>query len=258
MNYWAERQARIQEELTDKSIAETEEQLARYYLKAQKKVIREFEDTYNKLLNTVAEGRAPTPADLYKLDTYWQMEGQLHKELRLLGDKQTALLNRKFLSQYTQIYEAIALKDDFGFGKIDKSIAQQLINEIWCADGKSWSSRVWHNTELLQNTLNDKLLECVITGKKPTELRSLLQKEFGVSFSRADSLVRTEMAHIQTQAAKQRYVDAGLQQVEVWATKDERRCDVCGELHQKKYFIHEQMPIPAHPRCRCCILPVLD
>jgi SPP1 gp7 family putative phage head morphogenesis protein len=66
------------------------------------------------------------------------------------------------------------------------------------------------------------------------------------------------MAHIQTQAAQKRYEDYGLKEVQVWADEDERRCEICGELHQKKYPIGAVMPIPAHPRCRCCIIPVVD
>ena len=82
--------------------------------------------------------------------------------------------------------------------------------------------------------------------------------EFKVSYSRADSLIRTEMAHIQTQAAAQRYKDAGLKQFEVWADEDERRCDVCGKLHQKRFFIGEQSKMPPfHPLCRCCVIPVI-
>lgn len=66
------------------------------------------------------------------------------------------------------------------------------------------------------------------------------------------------MAHIQTQAARKRYKDAGITEVEVWADKDERQCDVCGKLHQKRFPIHGAMPIPAHPRCRCTIIPVVE
>lgn len=51
------------------------------------------------------------------------------------------------------------------------------------------------------DTLNEHLIHCVATGKTPGELKKLLQEDFGVSYGRADSLVRTELAHIQTQAA---------------------------------------------------------
>ena len=80
-----------------------------------------------------------------------------------------------------------------------------MINQIWCADGKSWSNRVWKNTDKLQQALNDNLIHCVLTGKKTTELKNILQNDFNVSYHRADSIVRTEMAHIQTQAAQKRY-----------------------------------------------------
>lgn len=258
MGYWEERQAKAQENLTSKKVKETEAQLKKYYINSMRKVIGQFEATYNKLLSTIEEGRAPTPADLYKLDTYWQMQGQLKAELQKLGDKQAALFSKKFIEEYQQIYEVIALKDDLFFREISTETAQQMINQVWCADGKSWSSRIWKNTELLQEALNENLIDCVLTGKKVTQLKNLLQAQFDVSYTRADSIVRTEMAHIQTQAAKQRYLDYGITEVQVWADEDERRCDICGDLHEKRYPIGGAMPIPAHPRCRCCIIPVVE
>jgi SPP1 gp7 family putative phage head morphogenesis protein len=258
MNYWAQRQAKSQEKLTDKNIKEVEAKMREQYQRAMKNTIESFEATYNKVLLSVAEGRKPTPADLYKLDSYWQMTGQLKKELLRLGDKQAAILTKQFMRQYAEIYEAIALKGNLTFGKVDESVAKQIINQIWCADGQSWSSRIWKNIDKLQEALNESLVECLATGKNPAELKKKLQHQFGVSYNRADSIVRTEMVHIQTQAAQQRYKDAGVREVEVWASADERRCEVCGELHQKRYPIGAQLPIPAHPRCRCTILPVIE
>ena len=256
--YWAQRQALTQAKLTEKNVKETEKQLAKYFKRTMDNVIGQFEKTYNKILLSIEDGKKPTPADLYKLNTYWEMQGQLKEELTKLGDKQAALFSKNFMDEYQQIYEAIALKDDLYFSEIDRKAAEQMINQIWCADGKSWSSRIWTNTSRLQQALNDNLIDCVVAGKKPSELKQLLQEQFGVSYNRADSIVRTEMAHIQTQAAKQRYTDAGVAEVEIWADKDERRCEVCGDLHQKRYPVGAAVPIPAHPRCRCCIIPVID
>lgn len=257
--YWQDRMAQSQAKLTSKSIKETEKQLIKYYSKTMETVIADFELTYQKLLNTMEQGREPTPADLYKLDKYWQLQAQLKSELTKLGDKQAELLSRKFVEQYIGIYNTMALPDELNlFSTVDKKTAQQMINQIWCADGKSWSSRIWTNTDKLQQALNDNLINCVVSGKKTTQLKDMLQSEFNVSYNRADSLVRTEMAHIQTQAAQQRYKDSGIQEVEVWADKDERRCEVCGKLHEKRYPINGVMPVPAHPRCRCTIIPVVQ
>ena len=256
--YWKDRQASAQANLTKKNIKEIEKQLVKYYQRANKKIIGQFEQTYYKLLSRAIEGKPLTPADLYKLDTYWQMQGQIRRELQELGDLQLELLNKNFVEQWQAVYEASALKGGKMFTSIDKPMVQQMINQIWCADGKSWSERVWRNLDYLRETLNEGLLECVVTGKQPKELKQVLQERFGVSYRNADMIVRTEMSHIQNQAAQKRYEDSGIEYVEVWADADERRCDVCGKLHETKYPIGAQIPIPAHPRCRCSIIPVID
>lgn len=258
MSYWQDRMARSQNKLSDKSIKEIEKQLRKYYGAAMTRTIADFESTYNKLLATTAEGKQPTPADLYKLDKYWQAQGQLRHELQKLGEKQVAALSKIFEINFFDVYYSIGLEGLEAFNTIDAAGAQQLINSIWVADGKSWSQRIWDNTELLAETLNNELINCVVAGKKTSDLKRVLQERFSVSYSRADALARTEMAHVQTEAAKQRYKDYGIQQVEVWASPDERRCEICGNLHQKKYPVVAAVPIPAHTNCRCCIIPVVE
>lgn len=246
-NYWAERTAKTQERLTSKSIKDTEKQLKKYYKSSMEKILGQFQEVYLKLFSSISEGREPILADLYKLDKYWQLQGQLKVELQKLGDKQAALMSKKFEDQYINIYNALALQDSGMFSEVDRETAHQMINQIWCADGQSWSNRIWTNTNKLQQALNDNLIDCVLTGKKTTQLKQILQEQFAVSYNRADSIVRTEMAHIQTQAAQQRYKDYGIKEVEVWADEDERRCDVCGKLHETRYQVGAALPIPAHP-----------
>lgn len=258
MNYWEERQIKTQQKLTDKTIEETQNQMKKYYRNSMLKILGQFEETYNKLLLSIDEGREPTPADLYKLDKYWQMQAQLRKELEKLGDKQATLFSKKFEEEYSAIYKAIAIKDDLYYGKVDKKAAEQVKNQIWCADGKSWSQRVWENVDKLQQALNDNLIDCVIAGKKSAELKKLLMNEFDVAFGRADALVKTELAHIQTEAARQRYQDYGITEVKILVSPDERTCPICGKLDGKRFPIGGKMPVPAHPRCRCCITPVVE
>lgn len=247
-----------QEKQANKSIKETQKQLRAYYIRAMKSVLDGFTATYDKLLSTMGEGEIPTPADLYKLDKYWKLQGRLKRELQRLGDNQIAELSKKFEEEFWCIYEAMALTSQEAFSSMSKEGARQLINQIWCADGKSWSQRVWNNTDRLQQALNDKLTECVITGKTTSQLKKLLQDEFGVSYNRADTIVRTEMAHIQTQAARQRYQEYGIQEVEIYADTDNRTCPICAKLDGKRFGINDSLPIPAHPRCRCCALPIID
>lgn len=258
MGYWQDRMARSQSRITNKSIKQIEKQMKKYYGTAMKRTIADFEATYNKLLATVGEGKEPTPADLYKLDKYWQAQTQMKKELQKLGDKQLIALSKEFELNFFEIYYSIAIPGLTPYTTISTEAVQQLINHTWVADGKSFSQRIWENTELLAATLNEELVNCVVAGKKTTDLKNMLQERFNVSYSRADALARTELAHIQTQAAQQRYQDYGVREFEVWADEDERRCEVCGKLHEKRYPVGSVPPVPAHPRCRCCIVPVVE
>lgn len=256
--YWADRTEETQERLTTKSIRQTEEQLKTYYANSMRRVISKFEDTYNHLLLSIEQGREPTPADLYKLDKYWQMQNQLKRELQSLGDMQAVLFSDSFEEHFTEIYRALSLKNDLQFREVSKEKARQVLTQIWCADGKSWSERIWDNTDKLQQALNDKLIDCVITGRKSGELKQELINQFNVAYNRADNIVRTELANIQTQAARQRYKDYGITEVELRVGKDERTCPICNKLDGTRYSINGKMPVPVHPKCRCCILPVID
>lgn len=256
-NYWKDRVAAAYGRISKKSINDIEKQLKKYYTNTMRSIVADMESTFDKLMANMEDGKEPTPADLYKLDKYWQMQGQLKHELERLGEKEIQLLLKNFIEAFELVYGATLPKAG-AWGKIDTQVAHQMVNHIWCADGKSWSQRIWGKIEYLQETLNENLIACVVGGKKTTELKNLLQERFAVSYSQADALVRTEIAHIQTQAAQKRYEDTGIQMVEVWADYDERRCDVCGKLHKQRFPINAQMPIPAHPRCRCCIVPVIE
>lgn len=258
MDYWTRRNIEAQRKVSELNVQEVERKLIKYYTRAQKEIIGQFVETYNKVLLSITDGRTPTAADLYKLDTYWQGQTQLRNILKQLGNKEAELLSAAFIKQYSDIYQAIALPGAEAFNTLDLDMATQVIESIWAADGKSWSERIWDNTAQLAQTLEDEMIHCVISGKKTTELKNILQNRFNVSYNRADMLVRTEMAHIQTTAAQKRYEDAGVSEVEVWADKDERRCEHCGELHQKRFPIGGKIPIPAHPNCRCNILPVVE
>ena len=265
MTYWAKRQAAIQEALSKKSQKKIEKQLIKYYQTAAKNVIADFERVYDKILLQEAEGKQITPALLYQLDSYWQMQGQLRNELQKLGEKQVALLTKEFELNFFEVYYSIAPEGMTAFNTIDTAAAQQLINAVWLADGKNFSQRIWTNTERLLETLNEQLISVVASGKKTTELKNLLQERFGVSYSRADMLVRTELAHIQTMAAKQRYEDYGLKQYEILGNDDDscgNHSVDCHEMDGKK-FLYSEMVVgknapPFHPNCKCCIVPVVD
>lgn len=258
MNYWQERMANAQNAISTKTTKQIEKQLRKYYAAAAKRTIEDFESTYNKLLAQKADGKDITPADLYRLDKYWEAQRQLRQQLQKLGEKKISLLTKYFELDFFDIYHSIAIPGLKAFNTIDDKIVNQLINSVWVADGRNFSQRVWNNIDRLVETLNEQLVYTVVTGKKTTELKNLLQERFNISYRRADTLVRTELAHIQTEAAKKRYEDYGIQYIEVLVDADDRTCDECKALIGKKFPIHAAPPLPVHPNDRCAIIPVID
>jgi SPP1 gp7 family putative phage head morphogenesis protein len=185
------------------------------------------------------------------------MQAKLEKELVKLGDRQISTFTKSFTDHYQNAYK-MALPAGSAFTEISTEVAEAMVNSVWVTDGKRWSDRVWTNTAKLKADLNKGLIDCVTTGKPTSVLKQKLKEDFGVAYNRADSIVRTEYSHIQNEAAKKRYKDSGVKEMEVWADPDERTCDICGKLHEKRFGITEQIPVPAHPRCRCRIIPVID
>lgn len=258
MNYWQERMANAQNAISTKTTKQIEKQLRKYYAAAAKRTIEDFESTYNKLLAQKTDGKDITQADLYRLDKYWEAQGQLRQRLQKLGEKKISLLTKYFELDFFDIYHSIAIPGLKAFNTIDDKLVNQLINSVWVADGRTFSQRIWNNIDRLVETLNEQLIYTVVTGKKTTELKNLLQERFNISYRRADTLVRTELAHIQTEAAKKRYEDYGIQYIEVLVDADDRTCDECKALIGKKFPIHAAPPLPVHPNDRCTIIPVID
>lgn len=271
-DYWTKRILEAQKKWTDKGIDAINKQLLHYYKVAMANIIKEFEAVYDKVLASAEEGKPITPAWLYQLDRYWQMQSQLKDTLQKLGDKTCEILSKKFEQEYKHIYSDMAIGEDGkaikasvsdkAFSTIDAQAAKQVANQIWCADGKSWSQRIWKNIDYLQQTLNDGLVDCVVTGKKTTQLKKQLMERFDVSYGQAETLVRTEMAHIETQAAVDKYKEHGRKKVRIIVDPDERTCKVCAEWDDKIINISDlregtNCP-PFHPRCRCAIAAVVE
>lgn len=262
LEYWADRQENELNKISTKTEAEINAQLNKYYISAMKKIMAEFETVYNRYISAISSGDTPSISLLYRMDRYWQMQANLRNICEDLGNKEAKLLSKKFEEQWEETYQAAALPTELIYTIPSESNAKQMINSIWVADGKSFSDRIWKNTEDLVKTLNEDLTHIVVTGGSTVDLRkkleTMVREEVTKARSKANTLIRTETAHIQYESAKQRYIDNGIEEF-IFLGREEHDigCD-CKKLDGKKFrFDDPEAPkLPRHPNCRCRIAPV--
>ena len=269
--YWKRREMRQRTHLYDKTVTELDTELGRQYLRVSKILKREFLSTIEELRN---KDGVITPSDLYKSGRYYRLMNQVNEELSNLALKQTKAIDSKLVTAYKEqsLIEKDVLGDRFGlYTVVDTQAAKQVVQSIWCADGKDLSNRIWKNKDLLMQKLEDGLFDFVSRGQPTAQLVSSLIADqigptaaeygnifddaFREAYNNARRLVRTETAHVQNKATQDRYKDAGFTKYRIIAEPD--CCEVCADLAEQIFDI-DNLVIPAHPNCRCAMAALTE
>lgn len=259
-NYWLQRDILQREALLDKSIADTEKELASQYKKTMKVLKRDMEGLYDEVLASKADGTI-LASDLYRFNRYYDLLNAIQYELRQLGTKENLIFDKRFTKLYNQNEELLG--KHLGFtGRVDEGAVKRAVDAIWCSDGLHWSERVWKHKEELANRLERGLIDCVARGASRDELTKQIMYDFNVGYNEADRITRTELSHIQNQSTLDKYKAAGIDEYEFLAELDNRTSNICRELNGKRFKMAEaevgiNLP-PMHPNCRSTILAVLE
>lgn len=256
MTYWEKRIVTQTDRIYNKTVQEAEVELRKLYRESLKANEQQMIDVWNSIKDS--ENGEVKPNDLYRYNRYFSISKALQESLRQLGDKEVNVYQRAFESAYKSQYEFITkmLKEkgitfkssimlDYSNG------VQEVLNSVWCADGKNWSSRIWTNKALLVNKLEQGLIDCVARGVSKDILVTQIKQDFNTGFFNADRIVRTELTYVQNQACMNRYKDAGIKEFQFLAELDGRTSDRCKELNGKIFkmkdaVVGENVP-PIHP-----------
>lgn len=258
-NYWGKREAKQEEILYDKTIAQYNAQMAKAYRETlndiQSRMISLYELIKDKDSNVAIN-------ELYKFNRYYDLMAVINKKLTALGEKEQKITNSKLIEMYQETGKLLHLSDDISFAIGDDFAAKAAVKAVWCADGKHWSSRIWTNKQALQARLEKGLIDCVSRGAPKDELVKALKADFDIGFNQADRIARTELTYVQNQAAKDKYKEAGVKRYKILSAHDSRTCDICKKMDGKIFNLDEAQPgvnfPPFHPNDRCAILAVLE
>lgn len=186
------------------------------------------------------------------------LEGQINMILNDLYDKGVAQMKAEFGDAFTEGYykKCYDLQDRAGFyneiAKIDATTIESVVSYPW--SGIMFSDRLWQNKQALLFNTREIITQGLIQGKSINVMSKALSDKMGQSYKNAERIIRTETAHIHSEADKAAYNAAGVEQYEFVATMDSRTSVVCAELDNKHFNIKDAQPgvnyPPMHPNCR--------
>ena len=93
-------------------------------------------------------------------------------------------------------------------------------------------------------------------GETVVDITKRVREVTAMTKRKAITIARTETLAAGNAAAKDRYRGVGVEMVEwISAADDGRTCQECLDLNGSTYPIDETPEIPAHPNCRCTLVP---
>lgn len=267
-SYW---QQRIQEQ-QDKSYKrlneETERELAAVYHEQATALRDRILEVFAKIEAQKAAGEPIQANDLYRNRRYWQLLEEINRRLKILGREQIRITQPAIIQAYQETLDIvdsnIESSTPLGAATVNKALmnahaidANQVINQVWCLDGKNFSDRVWTDKQKLIPQIKKALSDALVQGKSPWEIAKAMSDRLEVSRENAYRLVRTETAHAQVYAQTQRYKEYGFTKGRFLASPD--CCHECQEHDGEVYTLEElEKMLPVHPRCRCSYTLVGD
>lgn len=162
---------------------------------------------------------------------------------------------------YRTIYDVLSgTGTNTAFTTLNQRTIEKILETKF--EGSNYSERIWKNTDILANSLQDILARAVATGQSPERTIREVMQRFDVGFSNASRLVRTETNYFENKGELESYKELGIKKFKFLATLDERTSDICRSMDSKVFNVKdaeqgENVP-PLHPYCRSTIVPVVD
>lgn len=250
--YWIKR-AIQQDKKVQKGLKKLEKQLKKEFVEASKEIKKELAYFY-------ANNSDITEYEKYQLESTLTA---LNKLLDNLYHNEEEMLNNRLIETYIDIYED-NVKDlglEASFHTINENVVREVIKTNW--SGLTFSEIIWEkHLPQMKNDLKQILKVGLIRGDSLQDMARALNDKVNKGYSNALRLVHTETCWIQNKATIDSYKEADVKEYEFMAFLDKRTSPQCRELDGKIFKVNEAVAgvniPPLHPRCRSCILPIIN
>ncbi|MDU2680462.1 MAG: minor capsid protein [Clostridium sp.] len=154
---------------------------------------------------------------------------------------------------YTNLFDIQkGLGIGFNIAEMPLENIQEILKNNW--SGKHYSKRIWNNTDVLAQKLEEIITSGLMSGKSSRRMALELQDQTDYGKFAAERLIRTETTYIANMAELESYKEASIEKVIFIATLDLRTSKICRSMDGKvikvdKLISGGNLP-PLHPYCR--------
>ena len=235
-DYWKKRLEKEMKAKQDKE-QEIDKELSDLYRYHQTNIEKEIQSFYQRYANSegISVAEAKKRADSIDVQTFSDKARRYVEEKNFSQEAQESLklynlkmkVTRAELLQYNMDLELVALAEGEhkltekylkeGYEEelklqsgilgeyiqnpiIQKHSMESIINTPF--KGATWSEKIWHKQQVLQTVVASMVAQTLSRGRSALTMIPELRKEFGVSKYEAKRLAVTEVARVQTEAAK--------------------------------------------------------
>lgn len=179
---------------------------------------------------------------------------ELIKNTKLFTD----LINKAYYRNIFDIQKGLGIGFDFADIPMDR--VNYILNNNW--SGEHYSKRIWNNTDILANNVQETVLRNVMAGTSLSKLSSELSERMNVGKFAAERLLRTETSYITNMAEMESYTECDIDKYKYVATLDKRTSKPCQQLDGKIFEVSKavtgkNMP-PRHVFCRSTTVAYFD
>lgn len=210
--------------------------------------------------------RQSAPAYQYRMSRLQALQENIHAQVMRIADVELGESTAQFKATIRNAYgrSLFDLQRGTGYGfsvvQISTGALEEILRNPW--SGEHYSSRIWENTHVLSDWLQEDLTAGMLRGLSADRLAEDLAGKLGVGYESAERLVLTETAFMANAAEMRAYANEGVNRYKFRATLDGRTSERCQELDNETFAVAEAMPgenmPPMHPRCRSYTTAEID
>lgn len=202
----SEERGRAQYEISQKRINAMATWLDTVFPEAKDKITQDFINVYNQMLSSLGEKQKSAPADLYKLNSYWELQKNVRESLQSFGEVINAQFNEQLRLVYIDIYEGCKPGEEKTCTVSEHTI-QAVINKSRGRAAHNSQEYVWIHLTILWDKLFGDLMHCTIKNLSPENLLLRLQVQFDTTEKKMKTSFSDSATFIQTRAVIRRGKD---------------------------------------------------